>query len=60
MNKELCKLIKPIADSIARLEQSSTTLDQIFVELIKLYTVVKDTDVTKNCSIFKAHMIKII
>ncbi|BBN10816.1 hypothetical protein Mp_5g06650 [Marchantia polymorpha subsp. ruderalis] len=60
MNKELCKLIKPIADSIARMEQSSTTLDQIFAELIKLYTVVKDTDVTEFCSLFKAHMIKII
>lgn len=60
INKEICKLIKPIADSIARLEQSSTTLDQVFAELINLYTTVKDVDVTSNCSSFKTHIIKTI
>lgn len=58
MKKEIG--IKSIVDSIACLEQSSTTLDQIFAELFKLYIVVKDTDITKNCNNFKAHMIKII
>lgn len=60
INKEICKLIKLIADSIARLEQSSTTLNQVFAELINLYTTVKDVDVTSNCSSFKTHIIKTI
>lgn len=53
-------IIKPIADSITRLEQSSTTLDQVFAELINLYTTVKDVNVTSNYNSFKTHIIKII
>lgn len=60
INKEICKLIKPIADSITCLEQNSTTLDQVFAELINLYTTVKDSYVTKNCNSFKTHIIKTI
>lgn len=58
--KEICKFIMPIADSIACFEESSTTLDQNFGELIKVYTIIKDTDVTENYSNLKSHMIRII
>lgn len=59
INKLICILFKTMADSIIRL-QSIFTLDQVFAKLIKLYTIVKYTEVTKNCSNFKVHMIKII
>lgn len=60
INKEIGKLIKSIANSIARFKQSLIIVDQNFVDFIKLYTIVKATDFTQNCSNFKTHMIKII
>lgn len=60
INKYICKLIKPIAENIACLQQNSTTLNQIFAKVINLYTTVKFVYVTKNYSSFKPLLVKII